>query len=191
MKKSIIILFIFLNTIKGFLFAQTKIPGIYLNSGDFLNGKVTHGGKHTRILLHELLRKDHLDVVCAEGKFVYRKKDVYGYVNAEGFCYRFYNDHIFPIMNPNERILLYQKISGTGMKNSPVVESYFFSRDAASEILPLTIENLDQAFHEFKAFTRMIDLHFKDSDDLAEYDEAHAMYKLNDLLQLSREEMNY
>ena len=74
------------------------------------------------------------------------------------------------------------------MKNSPVTESYFFSKDAGSEILPLSLENLERTFSFDKSFTNILEIHFKKDDDLLEYDSIHKMYKLNRLLQISHEE---
>ena len=161
-----------------------------MSAGDFLSGKITHAGKHTQLKLHALFEKKHLKVKYNDSIFSYLKKDVYGYVDKEGQAYRFFNNKIYPILNPHESILLYKKTMGTGMRNSPIEDHYFFSREAGTEILPLSLENLQLAFADNKAFTYILEIHFKNGDDLAEYDSLHNMYKLNRLLNISQKEKN-
>jgi len=173
-----------------FTHAQNGMTGIYINSDDFINGKITYAGKNTRLKLHELFEKDHLEVVYKDSTFSYLKKDVFGYIDREGLTYRFYDNSIYPILNPYESILVYKKTSGTGMKNSPIVESYFFSKDAGSLMQPLTLENLERAFSTDKVFTDILEIYFKNNDDLAEYDSVHKMYKINRLLEISNHEKN-
>ena len=188
MNKKIIHILTILILGQGVSFSQTGVNGIFKSSNDFVNGKITHAGKHTQLKTHALFEQERLEVKSNDSIYSYLKKDVFGYVDKEGFTYRFLNNSIYPILNPYERILLYKQTSGTGMKNSPVTETYFFSKDAASAIQLLTLENLEHAFSSDKPFLNILEIHFKKNDDLIDYDSVHKMYKLNRLLQISHEE---
>ena len=167
-------------------YAQDGNTGIYKTVEDFLNNKTTHSGKHTHIKLHETFKKDFIEVKCNDSTYKYLKKDVFGYIDKEGRVYRFYNADIYPVLNPTEKIILYKKTSGSGMKGSPIVVSYFFSKDAGSEIFYLTLKNIEKVFLNDKAFDEIIEINFKHDDELPEYDEIHKMYKLNRLFELSK-----
>jgi hypothetical protein len=188
MKKLTIIIIIILNLSISVSYAQDGFTGIYKNANDFLNGKVTHSGKHTHVKLHETFNRDNVEVKDNDSTFSYSKKDVFGYLDKEGQTYRFFNNDIYPILNPTEKILFYKQTFGSGMKNSPLVENYFFSKDATTEILPLTLRNVETVFSGETLFESFIEIHFKNDGELTEYDHIHKMYKINRLLELSKTE---
>jgi hypothetical protein len=159
---------------------------LYKNANDFLEGKTAHGGKNTRIKLHQLFKKNILEIKHNDTVYAYFKKDIYGYVDKEGNSSRFINNEIYPILNPSESILIYKQTSGFGTKSSPTVTIYFFSRNADSEILPLTLENLETTFKDNAGFSRLIEIYFKTDNELIEYDPIHKMYKINRLLELAK-----
>lgn len=157
---------------------------IYKNSTDFLSGKTVHTENNCRIKLHELFKKNIIEVKCKDSVYTYSKEDVYGYIDKEGVVSRFYRNEIFIILNPTENILIYKLTSGMGLKNSPIIERYFFSKDAGSEILPLTLTNLESAFRGIPEFTKIIEIYFKTDNELVQYDNVYKMYKINRLMEL-------
>lgn len=182
----ILILFLSFASFVSKVNSQTQC-GIYLNADDFSKNKVSHSDKHTRIKLHETFKKELVEVKCKDTTVTFKKKDVFGYCNREGQCFRFYQDDIFPILNPTESIILYKRTRGTGMKNDPVVDTYYFSKDAASPIQSLTLRNLEKAFSDDAAYLKLLEIHFSDDSNLLEFDNIHKKYKLNRLLELAKE----
>ena len=188
MKTTIKIIQMALFLCSGFSFAQKNSSGVYLNATDFLNNKITHAGKNTNLSLHENFGKQHLEVKCKDSIYTYLKKDVFGYSDKEGKNFRFFNSVAYTILNPKESILLYQKTSGSGLKGSPIMSNYFFSKDAASDILPLNLQNLERVFTDNKSFSHTIEMYFKNDTELIDYDNIHKIYKLNRILELSKNE---
>jgi len=173
--------------ISAFTFqAQESLQGIYLNATDFTNNKLAYSHKHTHIKLHEVFKTDLIEVKYNDSLFTYKKKDVFGYRDKDGQTFRFYNEKNYPILNPAETILIYKLTTGMGLKNQPVQIAYYFSKDADSAILPLTMKNIEQAFSENKMFQELLEIHFKKDNELTDYDSTHNEYELNRLLELSK-----
>lgn len=164
---------------------QTPEPGLYLTAHDYLKGKLTHSGKDFSIRRHELFKRGVIRVDIRDSSFVYLKNEVYGYRDKLGKVYRFFQNEIFPMLNPGESLVLYKVTSGTGFKNSPVLETYFFSKDADSKIWPLTIDNINKAFSGEEQFKLLVEIFFRNDRDLVVYDPIHLKYKLNRLIELS------
>ena len=159
--------------------------GVFKTSADFLNGNLFYADKKTNLRLHEVLPKNYVDITHRDSSYRFLKSDLYGYSDKAGNAYRFYKNDIYPILNPGEKILIYKITSGTGLKNSPVTETWFFSKDAASAVLPLKIANVLSAFSDDKAFTSLLEMYYKNAADLIAYDTEHHQYKLNRILEIS------
>jgi len=184
MKKHLRCLFVFMGCFT-LAYAQNNGRGLYMSAADFLAGKLTHASKHTHIKPHDLFKTGTIEVTSNDSTFAYSKARVYGYADKDGI-YRFVNDKAYPIINVGETILIYQINSGTGMKNSPIVEHYYFSRDAAAPVQLLTLRNMLAAFSDNTAFTKMLETHFSRDEDLVQYDHIHHQYMINRLLDLSQ-----
>ncbi len=167
------------------LYSQNK-EGLYLTAGDFANNNLTHSCKDTRIKLHEVFKKDLVEVKCNDSLYAYNKKDVFGYRDSDGKTYRFYDGKIYPIANPNETILIYKVSNGMATKGQAQTFSYYFSKNASASIIPLSMTNLQNSFSDNKVFQEILEIHFNDSSDLLEYDRTHKMYKLNRLLEIAK-----
>lgn len=167
--------------------AQSGFAGIYKTADDFLNERCSHASKGTRIKLHEMFHIEKIEVRLHDSTYSYLKNDLYGYRSEKGETFRFYNNQIFPILNPKESILLYVSSSGTGMRNSPIVEHYYFSRSASDSILTLNFRNLETIFADDLNFTQLVSIYFREVDELYEYDQLHQMYRLNWLYKISQQ----
>jgi hypothetical protein len=161
------------------------VAGIYKTSTDFLQGTLFSADKNSHAHLHKVIWKNRIDLVHHDSSYRFLKSELYGYCDKEGNVYRFYRDVIYPIVNPGERILIYKISSGTGLKNSPVTETWFFSKEADSDILPLTMTSLLISFRENKSFTGLLEVYCHNETDLTDYDQTYGMYKLNRLLEIS------
>ena len=188
MKQLTKIILVILILSKNLYFSQGTAKGLYKNSDDFLKGKMIYTERQSRIRLHDLFKKKIVTVKQNDSSFTLLKSELYGYKDKEGISYRFYKDTIYTILNPTESIILYKRTSGTGMKNSPETESYFFSKEAGSLLLTLTLVNMEKVFSTLPSFTKLLEFTFHYDDDLITYDQQHTKFKINRLLELSENE---
>ncbi len=177
----------------GALQAQ-QITGIYLSGADFNSNKMAFSKekkKKCKIKLHDFSYKNYVTVKYCDSVYTFKKDSIFGYKDNSGVSHRFYGKDIYPIVNQGEQILLYRVEKVTGdTKNRQVYINYYFSKDANSPILPLTINYLERAFSDNKSFSELLEIHFGSSSDLMEYDSLHKMHKINRLLELSKTHKN-
>lgn len=170
----------------GLAHAQNNGRGIYLTSEDFLSNKVTLASKHTRIKLHEIVNKELVLIKTKDSAYSYLKDSIFGYQDNEGNSFRFYNGKIYPIVNPFETILIYKVSDGPAQKGQTRLYSYFFSKDAHSKIYPLKMNFILDEFNNNKPFTNTLETHFNNTSNLLEYDDVHHVFKINRLLQITK-----
>jgi len=185
MKKYFIFFIAFVIT--GAISAQHNehIRGVYLTAEDFKLRKLTHASKHTHLKLHEVFKKDKIEVKLNDSTYTYKKADVYGYRESSGEEYRIIDRKFYLIINPLENILIYKVPRGTAQKGSTQTYAYYFSVNHSSSLMELTLKNVEKAFANNKKFDEFVEVHFKNDADLLEYDAEHKMYKLNRLYSLS------
>lgn len=184
--KKLIALLIFINfTGITTLKAQEHMRGLYMSAEDFTSGKLTHASKHTHIKLHEVFKKDIIEVKHNDSSYVYKKHKVFGYKENTGEEFRIHEYKFYQILNPTEKILIYKMPHGIPQKGQAQAYSYFFSKNAGSQILLLTLKNMEDQFAGNAKFDEFLETHFKTDNDLLEYDNIHKMYKLNRLYELS------
>lgn len=176
-----------LTTINGLLAQQ--IIGVYLSNKDFDANKTSYTKEKNnkcKIKLHHDNYKPYIEIKRRDTSLLLLKDSVFGYKNMEGISFRFFKKQVYQIINQGEHILLYKTEIKTGsIKEQKTIIHYFFSNGSSGEIFELTIPNLELCFKENIAFTEFLEVHFKNDDDLIEYDDKHKMYKLNRLLKLS------
>jgi len=90
------------------------------------------------------------------------------------------------VLNAGETILLYKLTSGTGLKNSPVTTTSFFSKTTGDSVLELTTRNVERVFSDEPQFQLFITLYCKTAADLTYYDPVIQQYKINILFELSK-----
>lgn len=165
---------------------RAQQSGLILNTDDFLNGRIFTADSRAKLHLHLLRTNGQIEIEHNDSLYRFSKSEIYGYCDVEGKSYRFFHDRVYAILNPGEKILIYSLSSGTGFKNSPLTATYFFSKEAGSEIYSLTLSHLLQVFSDNSAFTLVLELYCKSDTDLFVYDSFYHMYKLNHLLELSK-----
>jgi hypothetical protein len=168
------------------VFAQSDGSGIYKTADDLKSGKLALAvdckTESHKIKLNDFFGKSYITVVHEGKDYKFEKKDIYAYQLCGGETYRFVsNTKEYLILNPKEQILIYKEEALTG-KGSLKRVYYFFSKDAASPIQSLTMENLKAAFPTNHKFHDAMDATFQGDAGLAQYDEFHKMYKINRLL---------
>ena len=173
--------------------AQKDSSGIYRTADDFKNQKLSYAinyktEKH-KINDNLLLNDRQIKVKHHDTIYTLEKNSTYGYKSTKGEVFRFENNKEYKVLNPVEKILVYQySVMGhpeNNPKGSIVEDYYFFATDAANSPVELTKENLKKAFPENHKFHDALDENFKTDKELLSYDKFHHMYKLNWLLQQS------
>jgi len=173
--------------------AQKDSSGIYQTADDFRNHKLSYAinYKTEKHKINDYLLFDATQVKVQHHGSTYKldKSTTYGYKSTTGEVFRFVGNESYKILNPDEELLLYLHTTTVSPLVDPtkkVEEHYYFSKDAASSPVDLTIWNLKKAFPENSKFLASIDKYFKKDEQLPSYDAKNKTYTLNRLLQLSR-----
>jgi hypothetical protein len=172
-------------------FSQKDSSGIYFTANDYLKHKLSFAincktEKH-KIKSNMIFRSKEISIKHADSTYTYPKDSVYGIKYCDGSIVRIYNNSEYPLINPDEKIMIYKVVSGTGGKSSPIITRYYFSKDAKSKIQELTIYNIKAAFPDNHKFHDLVDMEFHSNDELTAYDNFHKIMKINRVLQNSLE----
>lgn len=166
-------------------FAQSGTSGIFRTPKDFKNGNLEYAiqcESQSHKIKTDVMFKRNRVIVKHEGKTYKIAKDkVYGVRYCSGDVERIYQKKVYPMVNPGEDILLYKVATLPMGKGQPAQTTWYFSKDAASPVQPLTINNLVQAFPDNHAFHDAIISEFKTDGELSAYDTAHKMTRINRL----------
>ena len=160
---------------------DTLTSGVYLTAEDFKNGTLNYAAdckiKKNKIII----KKNTINVT--RGKEVHKlDKDIYGYQPCTGKTFRMYKGKAYVIFNPKEQILLYWYLRPTAGKIPGKIE-YHFSKDYRSELIPLTLLNLKNAYPDNHKFHDLLDANFQEDTQLIQYNEFYKEYKVNHLLE--------
>ena len=174
--------------------AQKDSSGIYQTADDFRNHKLSYAinYKTEKHKINDYLFFDATQVKVKHHGTTYTldKSITYGYKSTTGEVFRFVGNESYKILNPDEELFLYLHTTPVSITVEPlkrVQEHYYFSKDAASSSVDLTIVNLKKVFSENSKFLAFIDKYFEKDDQLTSYDTKNKTYTLNRLLQLSRQ----
>jgi hypothetical protein len=165
--------------------ADQKITsGIYLTADDFANGKITSEGFDNsashKIELHDsIFGKPYIHVTHGTDKQEYPKNEIYGFRLGDGRSFRFVGNGEYEI---REAGALYIYRTERLVRKGATEPAYYFSVDAAGDVLPLTLLNLKNAFPENHRFHDALDETFRSDSDLTWFDDFHKMYKVNRVL---------
>ena len=173
--------------------AQKDSSGIYQTADDFRNHKLSYAinyktEKH-KINDYLLFNEAQVKVKHHGTTYTLDKSAIYGYKSTTGDVFRFVDNTAYQILNPDEDLLLYLHTTPVSPLVDPtkkVKEHYYFSKDADSLLVDLTIGNLKKVFPENSKFLASIDKYFKKDEQLTSYDAKRKTYTLNRLLQLNR-----
>lgn len=172
-------------------YSQKDSSGIYFTANDYVKHKLSFAincktQKH-KIKSDMIFHPKEIAIKHGDSTYTYPKDSVYGVKYCDGSIVRIHNNSEYPIINPDEKIMIYKVMSGTGGKGSPIVTRYYFSSDAKGKIQELTIYNIKAAFPNNHKFHDLIDMDFHSDDDLIQYDSFHKIMKINRVLQNSIE----
>ena len=165
--------------------AQNRSSGIFRTATDFTRGNMEYAiqcDSQSHKIKTDLLFKRNRVIVKHEGKtYKLDKSSVYDVRYCSGVVERLYQRKAYPMVNPYEAILIYKVNIPSMGKNQPAQTQWYFSKDAASPIQPLTISNLTGAFPDNHAFHDAIIAEFKADSELNKYDMVHKMMRINRL----------
>lgn len=165
--------------------AQTGSSGIFRTANDFKSGKLEYAiqcDSQSHKIKPDVLFKRNRVIVKHEGKtYKIDKGSVYAVRYCSGAVQRIYQKKAYLMVNPGEDILLYKVATLSMGKGQPAETTWYFSKDAAWPIQPLTISNLVGAFPDNHAFHDAIMAEFKTDKELTLYDNAHKMMRINRL----------
>ena len=184
-----LILLLAINLISRVYSFGQQVEGFFTTSEHFKRNYLSiskRNNKKTKIKLNDFLEEDYITVKSNDTVVHLSKDSIYGYRCKTGETYRFYKGKTYEILNQGEDILLYQfeQIS-TYSKNPYKKIEYFFSKEYHTDLIPLTLSNLNKNFTDSRTFMMFLELYFKFDYDLTEYDFEHRKYKINRILELS------
>ncbi|MBK8425078.1 MAG: hypothetical protein IPL27_03410 [Lewinellaceae bacterium] len=165
--------------------AQTGSSGIFRTAKDFMSGNLEFAiqcDSQSHKIKPDVLFKRNRVIVKHEGKtYKIDKGSVYAVRYCSGAVQRIYQKKAYLMVNPGEDILLYKVATLSMGKGQPAETTWYFSKDAAWPIQPLTISNLVGAFPDNHAFHDAVIAEFKTDKELTLYDNAHKMMRINRL----------
>jgi hypothetical protein len=171
--------------------ATPKTSGVYLTADDYTNGRLSFegdcGSKTHKLELHDVLHKSYIHVTHGAEKHRYAKSDLFGFRACDGRDYRFASNLEYQILEAKELYVYAREVPVSHGRGIHTVRGYFFSAGPDGPVLALTLENLKQAFPDNRRFHDVLDATVGAGQKLAEYDESHKMFKVNQLLIASRE----
>ena len=149
--------------------------GIFKSANDFVSNKVEFTQAH-RIVLNDILYRPFISLKLHDTTLQFSKDSIFGFRDAEGKCYRFFNKSIYTIVSADENIILYQrKQSGASRGNINVLRSYF-SCNAASDICELSHSELLREYADQPDFVELLYKSERNGCDLTAFDEFHHRY---------------
>ena len=174
-----------------FSFSQKDSSGIYFTANDYVKHKLSFAincnvQKH-KIKSDMIFNPKEMSIKHADSTYTYPKDSVYGVRYCDGSFVRLYNNSEYPLINPNETVMIYKVTSGPGNKSSPSTARYYFSKNEKGKILELTINNIKSVFPDNHKFHDLIDMEFHSNSELTAYDEFHKTMKINRVLKKSLE----
>jgi hypothetical protein len=167
-----------------------KIPGastgLYLTPDDFQHNKLSYAGNaaggQTRIKIHDgLFGSTTVDLVYEGKKQVFSMARVYGYRDAKGQDYRFFDRSAYRIDDTAGFYLYTDTRLVQGEKIARPQTLYFFSITPAADVQPLTLANLERAFAgntRFRYSVETLKGQFGSDAALAAYDAVLKEYKI-------------
>ena len=151
MKTKLIIATSFLILKSTFSFSQKDSSGIYFTANDYAKYKLSFAincniQKH-KIKSDMVFHPIEISFKHADSTYTYPKNSVYGIKYCDGSVVRLYNNSEYPLINPDEKIMIYKVISSAyGSKGNPSITRYYFSKNEKDEILELTINKIKSVF---------------------------------------------
>ena len=148
-----------LGFIKGtqYLRAADDRCGIYSTADDRAAGKlslaINCGVEDHKMKIGFVRENRAIKIERANESHRFLRRDIYGYRDCRGNEYHFYDGRSYELTNPGEPVAIYRVFERQGKRQ---VARFLFSYES-SELKPLTLENLHDAFSDEPMFLEKLD----------------------------------
>jgi hypothetical protein len=163
-------------------FPASGSGGIYLSYDHFRQHTLTYPfdchSSTDKLVLNNFLGGSSIRIIHQGERHSFRKDQIFGYRECDGKDYRFYNKTSYCILD-TARFYLYSAeklVQGDKIARPAIL--YYFSTDASSQPVPLTIANLETTFAANRAFCYQLHSDFHSDADLVTYLPSLKTYKL-------------
>lgn len=168
------------------MFAQTNLSnqsGLYLTAQDYADKKLsyinTNAGRY-KIKIAPLFNKNRVQVIKNGEKHNFFQFNLFGYRNKNQ-DYRFFNDQEYKLVDNSFFYIYTSVVTINEGKVLTKKTNYYFSKEADGNIMALTLYNLKKAFADNHRFQDLLDLYFRQDNELTWYDSFNKMYKVEHL----------
>lgn len=162
--------------------AYSQYSGVYLTASDFENDILTFKTNDSTKVNTNVACKPEFVRVKSNGKKQFIRKDSIWGAKDRKDTYRFVESDNFTLLANSGFMLYSRRISGRHMRMF-----YYFSENASSKLLPLTIENLEKSFASNKKFLDLLQSSKRKDEELAFYDKKLKTYWIVDIYKKSIE----
>lgn len=183
--KHLLILIPILNFI---FFNASAQGGLYKTPDDYENGRLSfqkHENEKIDIRTDIAFNPSIVKVVDSEERRHFQKSALYGFRNKKNQDFRFYNDRNYKIVDPKFFFLYSREENVVRGKARTRETKYYFSKDADSPIMELTIRNLKYAFPGSRQFHDLLDLQFRRDSELTGFDSFRGEYRLKSVFDVA------
>jgi len=169
-------------------YSQNKC-GIYLSVQDYKNHQLKYETdckkEKNPVHLNDVFTdKAPVTIVIGDKKISFKKDAIYGFADCNNNIYRFYNNIKYKIEEPGNICIYSRQVRDIQSKVFKLVKMYYFSVAADTEIIPLSLGNIKNAYRNNQEFVEALDVSFSNSD-ISGYDDFYQTYKINHIYQVS------
>ncbi len=171
-------------------FSQNECCGIYLKANDYISHKLSYPADCERLNKYKITTDPIFQpdkIAIRQDGVTYRipKDSIYAVKNCDGSIIRMYAGSEYPLLNPEETIMIYKVLGGSESNDGFNKTKYYFSKDAQGKIEDLTIAKIKAAFSGNRKFLDLVDLEFHSDAELSAYDNINKKMKINSVLEKS------
>lgn len=161
--------------------------GIYKSAEDYMNGTLEYTGQEFtrhRVRTDMPFNKYVVKVVDGNESHKFFKWDLYGFRNKRNEAFRFFNEKSYRIVDTTSFVIYAREELTVRGKEKLRETKYYFSKNAESRIIPLTIMNLKYAFPN-REFHQLLDMQFRSNKELLRFDSYAKQYKLKTIYNMA------
>ena len=163
---------------------QTEKTGIYLTYDDYLHNKLSFETTNCKgIILNEFFNAPCISIRNNTQKIQLRKDSIYGVATCNNQLLRFYDNEAYTLTEKGAIWIFTKSINEHQNKSIVTAKQYFFSTNGTDKLKKLTISNLKKSFINNIKLHDLLDVEFKYDDQLTAYDNAHHLYKVDELIE--------
>lgn len=163
--------------------------GVYKTFEDYKDQKMVYvidcSKENHKIKVNDLSRKTFITVIHDGVARQIPKDSVFGYQLCDGKFIRFVDNLDHQLLEKGD-VWIYKRTPTKFPKGEPQPTLYFFSLEGGKPA-PLTLDNLKNAFPNNHKLHDALTAQFKDDFELSSFDSFHKKYKVNHILEMSKE----